>query len=208
VQSKQRLAALQVAEQLCLRRAGGYQLHPEPHKDREPLSEVSDSASQGEECSDSEDEGTDGYKKGAARAVLQCIKLSLGSGAQWGRWLFCSRLCCSTLDRHTSCVSCVGMSRNQLVWEAQPVGTCCLHVLSLLEVRLAVFAGGYHPVREGEQYKSGRYVVLRKLGWGHFSTVWLVQDTVSGREAALKVRCARHLLANWRLDEIREALNR
>ncbi len=53
---------------------------------------------------------------------------------------------------------------------------------------LAVFAGGYHPVRIGEKFKNGRYVVLRKLGWGHFSTVWLVHDTVNGREAALKVR--------------------
>lgn len=48
-------------------------------------------------------------------------------------------------------------------------------------------AGGYHPVRMGERYKDGRYVVLRKLGWGHFSTVWLVRDAVAGREAALKV---------------------
>lgn len=49
-------------------------------------------------------------------------------------------------------------------------------------------AGGYHPVRIGEKYKEGRYVVLRKLGWGHFSTVWLVQDTQTGADAALKVR--------------------
>ena len=43
-------------------------------------------------------------------------------------------------------------------------------------------------MRVGERYKDGRYVVLRKLGWGHFSTVWLVRDAVAGREAALKVR--------------------
>ena len=36
--------------------------------------------------------------------------------------------------------------------------------------------GGYHPVQVGELYKDGRYKVIRKLGWGHFSTVWLVQD--------------------------------
>lgn len=36
--------------------------------------------------------------------------------------------------------------------------------------------GGYHPVRVGELYKDGQYRVIRKLGWGHFSTVWLVQD--------------------------------
>ena len=40
----------------------------------------------------------------------------------------------------------------------------------------------------GEIYNSGRYVVVRKLGWGHFSTVWLVRDTVSGREGAMKAR--------------------
>ena len=31
--------------------------------------------------------------------------------------------------------------------------------------------GGYHSVRLGETFKQGRYVILRKLGWGHFSTV-------------------------------------
>ncbi len=50
-----------------------------------------------------------------------------------------------------------------------------------------LIAGGYHPVKIGELYNTGRYVVVRKLGWGHFSTVWLVRDTVSGREGAMKV---------------------
>jgi serine/threonine-protein kinase SRPK3 len=36
--------------------------------------------------------------------------------------------------------------------------------------------GGYHPVRAGDLYKDGRYLVQRKLGWGHFSTVWLAYD--------------------------------
>jgi hypothetical protein len=36
--------------------------------------------------------------------------------------------------------------------------------------------GGYHPVNIGETY-NGRYNVLRKVGWGHFSTVWLCWDT-------------------------------
>jgi hypothetical protein len=36
-------------------------------------------------------------------------------------------------------------------------------------------AGGYHPVRIGDVYgPNDRYVVVRKLGWGHFSTVWCV----------------------------------
>jgi serine/threonine protein kinase len=36
--------------------------------------------------------------------------------------------------------------------------------------------GGYHAVRIGDSFKAGRYVVQRKLGWGHFSTVWLAWD--------------------------------
>lgn len=35
--------------------------------------------------------------------------------------------------------------------------------------------GGFHPVRIGEVYKE-RYEVVRQLGWGMYSTVWLVQD--------------------------------
>lgn len=35
--------------------------------------------------------------------------------------------------------------------------------------------GGYHRVKVGEVYNQ-RYVVCKKLGWGHFSTVWMVKD--------------------------------
>jgi hypothetical protein len=38
--------------------------------------------------------------------------------------------------------------------------------------------GGYHPVEPGQLYKNGRYTVVRKLGWGHFSTVWLARDNL------------------------------
>lgn len=36
-------------------------------------------------------------------------------------------------------------------------------------------SGGYHPVKIGDLF-NGRYHVIRKLGWGHFSTVWLCWD--------------------------------
>lgn len=55
--------------------------------------------------------------------------------------------------------------------------------------------GGYHPVHIGELYKEGRYTVMRKLGWGHFSTVWLVKDAVTGQDGALKVRLQSDLCA-------------
>lgn len=32
--------------------------------------------------------------------------------------------------------------------------------------------GGYHPVKIGDLFHN-RYHVVRKLGWGHFATVWL-----------------------------------
>lgn len=35
--------------------------------------------------------------------------------------------------------------------------------------------GGYHPVKIGDLFNA-RYHVIRKLGWGHFSTVWLCWD--------------------------------
>ena len=37
--------------------------------------------------------------------------------------------------------------------------------------------GGYHRVSIGDRFGRGnRYRVERKLGWGHFSTVWIVSD--------------------------------
>lgn len=42
-------------------------------------------------------------------------------------------------------------------------------------------------MRVGEKFKDGRYTVLHKLGWGHFSTVWMVVDEHSGQQAAMKV---------------------
>lgn len=36
--------------------------------------------------------------------------------------------------------------------------------------------GGYHPVHLGDVFHDGRYKILRKLGDGAFSTVWLARD--------------------------------
>lgn len=47
--------------------------------------------------------------------------------------------------------------------------------------------GGYHPVNIDDTFRSGRYRVLQKLGWGGYSTVWLVYDLELSRLAALKV---------------------
>ena len=47
--------------------------------------------------------------------------------------------------------------------------------------------GGYHPVHVGEVFKD-RYVIIQKLGWGHFSTVWLAKDKKYDTYVALKVQ--------------------
>lgn len=63
--------------------------------------------------------------------------------------------------------------------------------------------GGYHPVHVGETYNNGKYIVVRKLGWGHFSTVWLSRDTSTGKHVALKVvRSAAHY-TETAIDEIK-----
>jgi len=63
--------------------------------------------------------------------------------------------------------------------------------------------GGYHPVQVGEKFKDGKYTVVRKLGWGHFSTVWLSKDSVTGKHVALKVvRSAAHY-TETAIDEIK-----
>ncbi|KAI6780514.1 Protein kinase dsk1 [Emericellopsis cladophorae] len=63
--------------------------------------------------------------------------------------------------------------------------------------------GGYHPVQVGENYKDGRYTIVRKLGWGHFSTVWLSRDNNNGKHVALKVvRSAAHY-TETAIDEIK-----
>ena len=36
--------------------------------------------------------------------------------------------------------------------------------------------GGYHPVHIGDTFHGNTYEVVHKLGYGQFSTVWLVKD--------------------------------
>jgi serine/threonine-protein kinase SRPK3 len=49
--------------------------------------------------------------------------------------------------------------------------------------------GKFHPVYIGELYNE-RYLVLRKLGYGMYSTVWLVHDVHKKRYFAMKVLSA------------------
>jgi len=62
--------------------------------------------------------------------------------------------------------------------------------------------GGYHPVKIGDLFNN-RYHVIRKLGWGHFSTVWLCWDLTEKKFVALKVVKSASHYTETALDEIK-----
>ncbi|KAG1670933.1 SRSF protein kinase 1 [Nymphon striatum] len=62
--------------------------------------------------------------------------------------------------------------------------------------------GGYHPVKIGDLF-NGRYHVIRKLGWGHFSTVWLCWDLTNKQFVALKVVKSASHYTETAVDEIK-----
>ena len=62
--------------------------------------------------------------------------------------------------------------------------------------------GGYHPAHVGEVY-NGRYQVVNKLGWGHYSTVWKVLDRVSRKVYAMKIVKSSKNYTRAALDEIK-----
>ncbi|PNP79326.1 hypothetical protein FNYG_07402 [Fusarium nygamai] len=53
----------------------------------------------------------------------------------------------------------------------------------------AYHPGGYHPVHLGDVIQE-RYRVIRKLGWGQFSTVWLAVGMQMNRYVSLKITLA------------------
>lgn len=61
--------------------------------------------------------------------------------------------------------------------------------------------GGYHPVHVGEIYLN-RYMVIQKLGWGHFSTVWLAKDMKFDTYVALKVQKSSQHYLDAAYDEV------
>ncbi|KAL0978811.1 hypothetical protein UPYG_G00176040 [Umbra pygmaea] len=62
--------------------------------------------------------------------------------------------------------------------------------------------GGYHHVKIGDLF-NGRYHVIRKLGWGHFSTVWLAWDIQEKRFVAMKVVKSAEHYTETAMDEIK-----
>ena len=61
---------------------------------------------------------------------------------------------------------------------------------------------GYHPVSIGEVFNNSKYVVIQKLGWGHFSTVWLVQEQKTNNYFALKIQKSKQNYYEAAMDEL------
>lgn len=64
---------------------------------------------------------------------------------------------------------------------------------------------GYHPVLISDEFTSdlSRYRVLRKLGWGHSSSVWLCFSLISGQFVALKIVKLESKYTEAALEEIK-----
>ena len=59
-----------------------------------------------------------------------------------------------------------------------------------MENKRNYYPGGFHPIHIGDTFKSGQYIVVHKLGCGHFSTVWLAKDENTQTYVSLKVLAA------------------
>ncbi|KAF9471817.1 kinase-like protein [Pholiota conissans] len=75
--------------------------------------------------------------------------------------------------------------RNQALTPSAPLSIIIRHNDNS-EPQYRYEPGGYHLLRPGEVYNQ-RYEVIRKLGWGSYSTVWLVKDKRDQSLAAMKV---------------------
>ena len=60
---------------------------------------------------------------------------------------------------------------------------------------------GYHPVHIGEILLE-RYVIMQKLGWGHFSTAWLAKDIKYNTYVAIKIQKSAQQYIDAAYDEV------
>ena len=60
---------------------------------------------------------------------------------------------------------------------------------------------GYHPVHIGEVLLE-RYIIMQKLGYGHFSTAWLALDTKFGTYVAIKIQKSAQKYIDAAYDEV------
>ncbi|RDA82776.1 hypothetical protein CP532_0407 [Ophiocordyceps camponoti-leonardi (nom. inval.)] len=84
-----------------------------------------------------------------------------------------------------------GAKRLKSVLSRSPNAKSVQHPRLIREESIARYCpGGYHPVRIGDVFDDGKYKVVRKLGYGVYSTVWLAHDLETERHVALKILTA------------------
>jgi serine/threonine-protein kinase SRPK3 len=57
---------------------------------------------------------------------------------------------------------------------------------------------GYFPAWLGQPFLEGKYVIVRKLGWGSYSSVWLARD----QEFVVTALAAPYIFSNAHLDPL------
>ena len=55
---------------------------------------------------------------------------------------------------------------------------------------------------------ADRYLIIQKLGWGHFSTVWLAKDKLYNSYVAMKVQKSAQHYIEAAYDEVRQFYSR
>lgn len=117
-------------------------------------------------------------------------------------------------DTYCAAAECILLQNSDMTCHSEEDPLCCREEVDQNEESLfdpkneenisEYRVGGYCPVKIGDQFCSAkcRYKVLRKLGWGHFSTVWLALD-LDGSFVALKVVKLGKNYAEAAADEIR-----
>jgi serine/threonine protein kinase len=73
---------------------------------------------------------------------------------------------------------------------ASPVTKRTYHPEADVEDLEGYTPGGYHPTLIGDSFCSDRYIVVHKLGFGGYSTIWLALDQRLQRYVSLKILVA------------------
>ena len=90
-----------------------------------------------------------------------------------------------------------------LQWEKFTSNGACRRG-SVAAILLICVSIGYWVLTDWNLFFVNRYVVIKKLGWGHFSTVWMVKDrrAAFGQYFAIKVQYSSEHYTEAAMDEV------
>ncbi|OJI88158.1 hypothetical protein ABZX51_009210 [Aspergillus tubingensis] len=82
----------------------------------------------------------------------------------------------------------------------QPITQPTYHPEDSVENLEGYIPGGYHPTSINDEFCHGRYIIIHKLGYGSYSTVWLACDRHKNQYVALKIVTAESSTVKSRLE--------